>query len=1148
MNDTANLKETKRKGPTFKARSEVAAAYNPNNPYGNWGGTVRKSFLLSYNPDDLVKSKTNGIQIYQEMTREPVVKAALMQKVTSLLSVPWGVKPASADAEHIKQAQFVAWNFKRLSGGFMRDVYEMCDALVVGYSVQEKIYDFVSESMSADFSGMVRLVALKSKDPYYFGFAFDEYMNLLPDGVMMTQGALGQNNVPLPADKFFIFSFLKKYENLYGQSDLRAAYRAFWIKDTAWKLRSVYMERFSGNNLKGKYPRNKNAKENKEALIAIFQAWQNETGVAIPDDLEIEVMQVATSSDSEYARAMADCNVDIAIGILGESLTLNEGRKTGARNMGEIHKEVVDLFIQFLDMILTADINEQIVRPLIDLNYSGTTDYPEFYWYPREDYDPVAFGTAIALWQTAGADISKAWFYEKTRMPIPSGDGDILKPVQPEPPTPPAAEKAEEKEEEPKEEEPAKEDMAEWDESKHPRDPKGEHTGGHFTGKNGGMTFTVKDVWNNEVTVYRNPTEPFEESFMKGVILPDGTLLIWEDKNGLLHHKVFLQELRKAGKITKNDQNNSLAFYTDYGKVWARNTDRDDAKYDENMRILQRKLNADKRLKKLFRVTSIHTESDNMVEQSGYSRPLSKFEKFAEIDKVDLRLKNMEDKAIAASRPAYEAIFANVLKQVESKDILGTKDLVAAAKVVINPAPLKASIFRALLTASMLGRADVVTEIQNQGFDIGRVKRFKEIIFDWSILDEPMTPEEAAKFFSGKVPMTREEFDALVQQLMDESFYVTGLEKLNIERDVKALLTEALKNGMDIKEFKHRLDEMQIKYVTPAYGRVGLIGDAILDYHAVTVFRTNMMDAYNKGRKHMYRDPAVRKYFPALQYTAIMDGRTTEICEGYDDLVFLNEDPIWDKIWPPNHHNCRSTVVTINKYDFKREMLSEYPTINPAPGFFNEQFRKVHESSPAPVVQEPAPPQRLDILLHSEPMKSEPLQINVDLKQEPLQVQVDLKQEPLTIHNEPVQVNVDLKQEPIAVSVDVKQEPIQVQVLNEPVSVNVDLKQEPIQVNIKQEPQEPVQVQMHLEPVEIHQEPIQVTVHQEPLIVTVKNEPVNVNISQDPIIVKQEPLKVNITQDTVRVKVEMNEKPKKSEIELRDANGVLLRKGTLKEE
>jgi len=1007
VNDTANLKETKRKGPTFKARSEVAAAYNPNNPYGNWGGTVRKSFLLSYNPDDLVKSKTNGIQIYQEMTREPVVKAALMQKVTSLLSVPWGVKPASADAEHIKQAQFVAWNFKRLSGGFMRDVYEMCDALVVGYSVQEKIYDFVSESMSADFAGMVRLVALKSKDPYYFGFAFDEYMNLLPDGVMMTQGALGQNNVPLPADKFFIFSFLKKYENLYGQSDLRAAYRAFWIKDTAWKLRSVYMERFSGNNLKGKYPRNKNAKENKEALIAIFQAWQNETGVAIPDDLEIEVMQVATSSDSEYARAMADCNVDIAIGILGESLTLNEGRKTGARNMGEIHKEVVDLFIQFLDMILTADINEQIVRPLIDLNYSGTTDYPEFYWYPREDYDPVAFGTAIALWQTAGADISKAWFYEKTRMPIPSGDGDILKPVQPEPPTPPAAEKAPAKEAAPKEpapkEEPAPEKMEE---------PK----------------------------------------------------------------------------------------------------------------------------------------SENMVEQSGYSRPLSKFEKFAEIDKVDLRLKNMEDKAIAASRPAYEAIFANVLKQVESKDILGTKDLVAAAKVVINPAPLKASIFRALLTASMLGRADVVTEIQNQGFDIGRVKRFKEIIFDWSILDEPMTPEEAAKFFSGKVPMTREEFDALVQQLMDESFYVTGLEKLNIERDVKALLTEALKNGMDIKEFKHRLDEMQIKYVTPAYGRVGLIGDAILDYHAETVFRTNMMDAYNKGRKKMYQDPDVRKYFPALQYTAIMDGRTTEICEGYDDLVFLNEDPIWDKIWPPNHHNCRSTVVTINKYDFKREMLSEYPTINPAPGFFNEQFRKVHESSPAPVVQEPAPPQRLDILLHSEPMKSEPLQINVDLKQEPLQVQVDLKQEPLTIHNEPVQVNVDLKQEPIAVSVDVKQEPIQVQVLNEPVSVNVDLKQEPIQVNIKQEPQEPVQVQMHLEPVEIHQEPIQVTVHQEPLIVTVKNEPVNVNISQDPIIVKQEPLKVNITQDTVRVKVEMNEKPKKSEIELRDANGVLLRKGTLKEE
>ena len=789
---------------------EIAAAFNPNNPYANWTG--KKPYLRSYNPDNLVKSKGISIQIYQEMTREPFVKAALQQKTTSLLSVPWGIKPASNSAEHVEHAKFVTWNFKNLIGGFARDIWEMCDALVAGYSVQEKVYE---EILDGEYAGKVRLAALKSKDPLYFGFAFDPYMNLLPEGVIVTHTAANEMEKPLPSDKFFIFSFLKKYENLYGQSDLRAAYRAFTIKDTAWKLRSIYMERFSGNSLKGKYPRTgtkAQQAENRDKLVEIFKAWQNETGVAIPEDLEIEVLQIATSSDSEYARAMADCNVDIAVGILGETLTLNEGRKTGARNMGEIHKEVVDLFVLFLDMILTADINEQIVRDIIDTNYANVTEYPEFYFYPREDYDPVAFGQAVQSWQAAGAEVSKAWFYEKVRMPIPSGEDDILKPR-----------------------------------------PQAVSTAGFGTSPNNS---------------------------------PPGSGGPPEKENGV-----------------------SREGAPDQGRGQAPDAKEDTTKLSEG------------------------TETRG---SDGYYRELDKFEKFAEIPKVDLRLKRLTDKALDISRPAYEKIFAYVLKQVENKNILTTVDYEAAARVAVNPAPLKDSIFRALLTSHMMGRGDGVINMQNQGYDFGKVKKFAEIAFDWEVLDEPFTPEDAVKFFSGKVPMTREEFDALTEKLMSEAFYVTGLEKLAIEKDVKALLTKALKNGMTLEEFKFRLNEMQIKYATPAYGREGTVGEGILDYHAETVFRTNMMDAYNQGRREMYGDPDVREYFPAYEYTAIMDGRTRETHAAMDGAVFKAADPIWDRIWPAAGYNCRCTVITINKYDFTEDMLwdkSDIPADFPDEGF-----------------------------------------------------------------------------------------------------------------------------------------------------------------------------------------------------------------------
>jgi len=796
---TTKMAETKTKRTPPKPGAEVAAVLNPLNPFANWTG--RFEWLRAYNPDELVRDKGRGLKIYQEMTREPFVKASLQQKVTSLLAVPWDVKPASADADHLIHADFVKWNLKNLRGGFARDIWEMCDALVTGFSLLEKVWDIVPDGTYAD---KVQLVALKSKDPFYFGFDFDEFMNLKPNGVVMAFAANGATNIPLPSEKFFIFSFLKKYENLYGQSDLRAAYRAYWIKDTAWKLRAIYMERFSGNTLKGKYPRNNNQALNKQALLDIFKSWQLETGVAIPDDMEIEVMQVATSSDSEYARAMADCNKDIAVGILGESLTLDEGRKTGARNMGEIHKQVVELFIQFLDMVLTADINEQIIRDIVDYNFPGVTDYPEFYWYSREDYDPLTFGQAIASWQTAGVEVSKSWFYEKTRMRLPNGPDDILKPMAASAPSP----------------------------------------GGAFGAKS--------------------------------------------------------PEL--GAKPTATDASSQAQQSTKLAEP---------APQDSKLKIQDSK--------------------------GGYFRDLSKWETFAEIPKVDNRLKMLEDKAIALSQPAYDQIFKNILSQIEKKDVLASKDFAAAAKIAVNPSLLKGVIFRTILTANMLGRADGVIAAQNQGFNFGKIQKFAEIGFDWSLMDGPFTPEDAAKFFSGKVPMTKDEYDALVQQLMDQAFYVAGLDKTSIERDVQTLLTDALNNGMSLDTFKFKLNELQVKYVEPVYERAGVgqasADDTVLDYHAETVFRTNLMSAYNEGRAALYDDPDVKEFFPAYEYTAILDGRTTEICSELDGMVRLADDPAWDKFWPPNHFNCRSTVIPINKYDFTQDMITDVPNVAPQEGF-----------------------------------------------------------------------------------------------------------------------------------------------------------------------------------------------------------------------
>jgi hypothetical protein len=62
-----------------------------------------------------------------------------------------------------------------------------------------------------------------------FDFHTDPFGNLYSFGVL-------QANRPLPAEKFLIYSYRKKFSNYYGDSDLRECYRAWWAKDNLIKF------------------------------------------------------------------------------------------------------------------------------------------------------------------------------------------------------------------------------------------------------------------------------------------------------------------------------------------------------------------------------------------------------------------------------------------------------------------------------------------------------------------------------------------------------------------------------------------------------------------------------------------------------------------------------------------------------------------------------------------------------------------------------------------------------------------------------------------------------------------------------------------------------------------------------------------------
>lgn len=101
-----------------------------------------------------------------------------------------------------------------------------------------------------------------------------------------------------------------------------------------------------------------------------------------------------------------------------------------------------------------------------------------------------------------------------------------------------------------------------------------------------------------------------------------------------------------------------------------------------------------------------------------------------------------------------------------------------------------------------------------------------------------------------------------------------------------------------------------------------------------TVIRTNMFEAINEARFDAFTDPVLDNFVTAMQYSAILDSRTTTICEHMDGRTYSNDQ--WEgelRPWvPPNHFNCRSLLIPVTELD-ESELTQDLPRVEPQEGF-----------------------------------------------------------------------------------------------------------------------------------------------------------------------------------------------------------------------
>ena len=260
-----------------------------------------------------------------------------------------------------------------------------------GFSVVEKIYAI------EDATGLVRLTALKARKPHSFDFVCDVHGNLLPDGLRQRQAGLGLSSfstglgTPLPRDKFVLFVNEMEFGNFYGRSDLEAAYRPWLVKDHAYRWLAMLLERLGVPPIFALYNPDLYQGSILADLKKIFANLQAATSGVIPrknaESLEFWSPELAGQLRDVFLPALARFDADIARAVLlPQLLGFTSDQAQGSLARSQVHQESFLYVVKYLQGLLADRVmNEQVIRPLLALNFTGLGDQlPSFRFKPLD--------------------------------------------------------------------------------------------------------------------------------------------------------------------------------------------------------------------------------------------------------------------------------------------------------------------------------------------------------------------------------------------------------------------------------------------------------------------------------------------------------------------------------------------------------------------------------------------------------------------------------------------------------------------------------------------------------------------------------------------------------------------------------------------
>jgi hypothetical protein len=395
MNEYFHLGKTMKmtaSNPELNVKSLTGGQKSKRVPSYRW---TTNMFDATYNPDEL------NYNDYQEMLRDPQIKAAERLIVYSLLSKKFHITPASERPEDVEIADFVREVFNNLKTPFRQVRKDLYSAITFGFAVSEVNYEFV------DYIGKIVIESIRGVDIETLWrdcFTYDQYGN-----VKTVTQTIGLDKISIPGDKCIIFAFDELFGNKYGRSILRACYDDHFMKHQILIWAAIFLEKHEGPTVVGyESELGSNSEEMQKNIDSIHEGTAGFT--AKPGE-KYEILESQHRGEAFMQFINYHDNMIFRTFLIGSLLLGQAEAHGGSLAQSQTHDKTLGVFLDGIHQDLANSIQEAI-RNLVDLNFV-TRVYPKFEFESFEEKELLSLLSALQPYADKFMiDKTSSWFFQ----------------------------------------------------------------------------------------------------------------------------------------------------------------------------------------------------------------------------------------------------------------------------------------------------------------------------------------------------------------------------------------------------------------------------------------------------------------------------------------------------------------------------------------------------------------------------------------------------------------------------------------------------------------------------------------------------------------------------------------------------------------